>query len=222
MTFIYVLSEIDGTPRYVGKTRQTVSSRVRGHRNGRDGRVRRWLRKRGDSYRVDVLEEATDSTWAERERFWIGWLQSLGFPLFNYLKGGDGAHKPIFTAEHRAKIGTALRTGREKPCEWCGSAFWAVPAKEKRGVDRFCGISCANRFKGSRRAGVPRPVVWAAVEAAATIRRARTHCLRGHEFTPDNTRLSEGRRICRACARERTRQSKERRKLRIDGSVNGR
>jgi len=36
--------------------------------------------------------------------------------------------------------------------------------------------------------------------------RSRTHCKRGHEFTPENTARERGRptkRICRACARER-------------------
>lgn len=37
--------------------------------------------------------------------------------------------------------------------------------------------------------------------------RAKTHCLRGHEFTPENTRIYAGRRVCRECklftARER-------------------
>lgn len=32
---------------------------------------------------------------------------------------------------------------------------------------------------------------------------AKTHCLRGHEFTSENTRMArDGRRICRACPRE--------------------
>lgn len=39
-----------------------------------------------------------------------------------------------------------------------------------------------------------------------TSRRKWTHCLRGHEFTPENTRwLSRGTRVCRACANARNR-----------------
>lgn len=39
---------------------------------------------------------------------------------------------------------------------------------------------------------------------------AKTHCIRGHEFTPDNTRVDKtGRRFCRACARWRYYQRKE-------------
>lgn len=41
----------------------------------------------------------------------------------------------------------------------------------------------------------------AGVASAAELRRARTHCRRGHEFTPENTaRASGGGRRCKACA----------------------
>ena len=33
--------------------------------------------------------------------------------------------------------------------------------------------------------------------------RAKTHCSRGHEFTPENTRHYQGERHCRPCARIR-------------------
>lgn len=35
---------------------------------------------------------------------------------------------------------------------------------------------------------------------------AKTHCLRGHEFTPENTRRSNGKRQCKTCQRLRARQ----------------
>lgn len=34
-------------------------------------------------------------------------------------------------------------------------------------------------------------------------RRNQTHCKRGHEFTAENTRLYQGKRVCRACAAKR-------------------
>lgn len=41
--------------------------------------------------------------------------------------------------------------------------------------------------------------------------RQRTHCKRGHEFSPSNTRINpNGSRACRACDRERTREYKGR------------
>ncbi len=35
---------------------------------------------------------------------------------------------------------------------------------------------------------------------------AKTHCKRGHEFTKENTRRANGKRVCRTCAREHTRR----------------
>lgn len=35
---------------------------------------------------------------------------------------------------------------------------------------------------------------------------AKTHCVREHEFTPDNTRMYRGSRVCRECARVRHRK----------------
>lgn len=44
----------------------------------------------------------------------------------------------------------------------------------------------------------------------------KTHCVKGHEFTPENTylraRSGEGRRDCRTCIRERARRYKQRRR----------
>jgi hypothetical protein len=39
---------------------------------------------------------------------------------------------------------------------------------------------------------------------------AKTHCINGHEFTPDNTYMWQGKRSCRACRRD----SGKRRRLR--------
>lgn len=38
-----------------------------------------------------------------------------------------------------------------------------------------------------------------------------THCTHGHEFTPENTRLKHGDRICRQCRRDSNRRYKARR-----------
>lgn len=41
----------------------------------------------------------------------------------------------------------------------------------------------------------------------------KTHCLRGHPFTPKNTRLdSRGKRVCRTCDRDRDRERRAQRK----------
>jgi hypothetical protein len=49
-------------------------------------------------------------------------------------------------------------------------------------------------------------------ESFAAKNARQTHCLRGHEFTPDNTYIdpSRGERVCRECKRIRDRQRKDR------------
>ena len=40
----------------------------------------------------------------------------------------------------------------------------------------------------------------------------RTHCVKGHEFTPENMGIRSGKRYCRACTRDRSRKWREQRK----------
>jgi len=42
-----------------------------------------------------------------------------------------------------------------------------------------------------------------AVGNAIGYRSDDNHCHAGHEFTPENTRVERGKRVCRACYRER-------------------
>lgn len=39
----------------------------------------------------------------------------------------------------------------------------------------------------------------------------QTHCKRGHEFTPENTRMYKGKRFCRTCGRDQQRERRVRR-----------
>ena len=65
-----------------------------------------------------------------------------------------------------------------------------------------------------RRPGCVNPLHLQPVSHAENRRRryiAQTHCKHGHEFTPENTRVRNGSRHCRACQREATRRYKARR-----------
>lgn len=57
------------------------------------------------------------------------------------------------------------------------------------------------------------------VTALENARRAmRTHCVNGHEFTPENTYIpADGKRYCRECRRRRVREQRERRAALIQG-----
>lgn len=51
-------------------------------------------------------------------------------------------------------------------------------------------------------------------EAPSNTFRTATHCIHGHEFTPENTQLVPKGRRCIACARRRARESAQRKKAR--------
>ena len=42
-----------------------------------------------------------------------------------------------------------------------------------------------------------------------SVNASKTHCTRGHEYSQENTRISQGRRVCRACKRIRDREARE-------------
>lgn len=64
-------------------------------------------------------------------------------------------------------------------------------------IDHLCRIrACCNPWHLE-------PVSRAENLARGLTRADQTHCKRGHEFTPENTRTYQGRRFCRACARVR-------------------
>lgn len=44
--------------------------------------------------------------------------------------------------------------------------------------------------------------------SASAVNARRTHCKNGHEFTPENTRISRGARICRTCDCAKQRRAK--------------
>lgn len=50
-------------------------------------------------------------------------------------------------------------------------------------------------------------------ESPVTTNATKTHCLRGHEFTPENTLLCSGSRYCRICMRLRYEKAQTRRRL---------
>jgi len=76
-TFIYALLDVDGTPRYVGKT-MTPRKRLTEHwfsRHGRHGNgqtaVARWLATLVEPPVMEILQVTTRATATEAERHWI-------------------------------------------------------------------------------------------------------------------------------------------------------
>ena len=92
-------------------------------------------------------------------------------------------------------------------------AAWMIavgPIPEGLAIDHLCNVrACVN------------PDHMELVTKGENTRRARgwawqerkTHCPQGHEYTPENTMIDDGRRKCRTCLRARSRANYWRRKL---------
>lgn len=182
-------------PRYVGKTIGWVGARHKAHlseaKRGGHRPVLRWLREQMEAGRPAVVKHLEwlrpDDNVAARERYWVAVYRAEYPDLLNVTAGGEGPG--------------AIHSGALSfDCEQCGSSFSRKLSAVEKGHNRFCSRAC---YKASLR-GVSRPVSdackVAGVEAAATARRARTHCKRGHPLSGDNLfRNSAGGRGCKEC-----------------------
>lgn len=112
-----------------------------------------------------------------------------------------------------------LRDRRRRTCECCGEDFY--PTKLKTGA-RYCSVNCwtddTSVTATCHGCGteVKRPqsqstgaTTWCSNDCR---NKSKTHCIHGHEYTPENTYIAPGsnRRNCRACRRESSRRRRER------------
>lgn len=92
---------ISGSIRYIGKTKNALKERLKGHLSDAKKlkykhHTSRWLRKLlcdGLIPEVILLEES-EGDWIEAEIRWIARGKALGWPLTNSTAGGDGAPDP--------------------------------------------------------------------------------------------------------------------------------
>ena len=159
-TGIYAFEELDGEVRYVGKTVQYLIERrkahlreceIKGHRP-----INRWLAKRraNGGFATRLIEHVPPrGDWAARERHWIAFYRARGDRLLNLTDGGDGLPGHKFTAEHKAKIAAAHRTGDTFNCRHCGHEFYRKRSAIEKGQNKFCSRVCANIYNKGGRAG---------------------------------------------------------------------
>jgi hypothetical protein len=209
VTAIYALCEYPSwVPRYVGKTVQYLHERHKAHIRAakRGGRlpVHYWLRKRisaNQRLAIRLLEYVPGGAdWASRERAWIERYRAEGRDLLNLTAGGEGLAGHSFSAEHRRRIAAALCTGATMSCLRCGSQFWRKRNEINKGNAKYCSRGCYAAAQVGVPKTVPTPV--AAIDAAAAMRRAMTHCKRGHPLSGENLFINQaGSRGCRECRR---------------------
>lgn len=92
-------------------------------------------------------------------------------------------------------------------------AYWMVhgPLIEGLEVDHICNRPPC--VEPSHLQQVERVVNWARSDGPSAMNARKTHCDHGHEFTPENTRITNrGGRYCRACDLERFHLTKGNRK----------
>lgn len=121
----------------------------------------------------------------------IAWARSKHGPAPKPPRDGD-------KEQARQRINVLVRTGRLAhpntiPCADCGH-IWK-PGQRRHEYDHYLGYAAEHHYDVQS--------VCTACHAKRDGAKARqTHCIRGHEFTPENTgRKPNGTRFCRECRR---------------------
>jgi hypothetical protein len=137
--YIYVLKDPESNEvRYIGKTKRTLKYRLQRHLTDTDKNHKvNWIQSLKNKNLIPLIESievVTDSTWAEREVFWIEHYNSLGCNLTNSHAGGISGHNP--TAETRAKIsaakkGTMISHETRIKMSTARKEYWAKMKREK-------------------------------------------------------------------------------------------
>lgn len=111
--FIYLFSDEDALPKYVGKTKnmkQRIYQHCYNDRFKYDTYFYRWLNKQiaeDNIYYIDILEECNEKNWKERECYWIAHIKENNYPLCNMTNGGEGNNNQVFSEETRKKMSKA-------------------------------------------------------------------------------------------------------------------
>ncbi len=113
-TKIYVLLSPEGVIRYVGKTKNSLSSRFMGHlheaRKGERGHRCYWIRSllsKGKLPSIQLVGEV-EGDGCKEEIAWISYFKAEGTALTNNTLGGDGAKRDFTSSETRQKISQTL------------------------------------------------------------------------------------------------------------------
>lgn len=138
-----------------------------------------------DRFMAKVSPEPMSGCW-----LWLGVIDASGYGRFGIGSHADGSNR--MAQAHR--VAYELFRG-------------AIP--DGMELDHLCRLECcvnpAHLEPVTHRVNCLRGTGQGAINAT------KTHCLRGHEFTPENTIINQGKRYCRECNRLRTGRERLRR-----------
>ena len=106
--------------RYVGKTKNSLNERLRGHlklKTGVDNKHSRWissLKILGLKPEIEILDICLEEDWQYVETYWISQLRSWSFDLTNQAIGGKGGDT-ISKHPRRLEVIDNIRKGNKKP-----------------------------------------------------------------------------------------------------------
>jgi group I intron endonuclease len=149
MVAIYTLSDpITGEVRYVGKTKSPLSRRLSCHisAKSRSSHCACWISSLvncGRIPKIELLEEADESSWEEKERFWISYLKFLGTRLTNLDSGGILGKRLHGRTRHEM---SQKRKGRTLSLETRNKISLAHKKIEKPWIKRSCAESTRKKI----------------------------------------------------------------------------
>lgn len=111
---------------------------------------------------------------------WTGFKFAKGYGGTSYRNKGERVHRAMYQAFHGVTLAT-----NQFVCHSCDVRACCNPDH------LWLGDAHANNTDASQK--------------GRHFEGKKTHCERGHEFTPDNTYMKNGSRCCKACARGRQR-----------------
>jgi group I intron endonuclease len=162
--YIYYLADPDfpNTPKYIGKTIQTLRRRLRGHICNKKNIhtlcsiwIKSLIRNNKEPIIVSIEESIENFDYLNLlEQYWISQFKTWGFVLKNHTLGGEGSFGYTHTQETKDKIslkkigkpGTTL--GRKRPPEECERLSKLHKGKKlsKEHVERLRQVNKGNKY----------------------------------------------------------------------------
>lgn len=206
MVTIYSLCDpITKEPRYVGKA-NNLNERIRLHlieaKNPKfKTRKVNWLRSINYKPEVKILQVVNDNVWQDAEIFWINKLKFQCNDLTNCAKGGQTS--PVEGIGHTEET-------KRKLSEHHIRAGIKPPSRKGQPVSELARI---HMREAAIKRGAKPPMIGGWNKGIR-----KTYCPKGHEYTPENTRLyhrpdrNQTYQICKICAKYNQEKCHSRRK----------